>query len=145
MFYNLLNYYIEKKIFNKRLLVRKRLVNDLHEQEDLIKKHQIDDKATSIFDNTDIERIHSQISVIKERIAVDDSYSKVVNYFQHDEKRRYVVNQNFMKYIDAINYLYKTSAISVSVGIYTAPDHVYIIINEVKNFFNELEEALAIK
>jgi hypothetical protein len=85
------------------------------------------------------------MEMIKSRISVDDSYTKITNYFQRDEKRRYMINQNFMRYLNAVDYLYKTSSISVNAGIYTAPDNVYRIINEVEASFVELERTLVLK
>ncbi len=145
MLYKLLNYYTEKKIFSKRLLVRKCLVRDLHEQEAVIQKQMDGDKATNLVYGDESDGIKANIQIIKERISVDDSYTKAANYFQHDAKRKYIVNQNYLKYLNAIDYLYKTSAVSVGAGIYTAPEQVYKIINDVRGFFNELENTLAIK
>ena len=50
-----------------------------------------------------------------------------------------------MRYLNAVDYLYKTSSISVNAGIYTAPDNVYRIINEVEASFVELERTLVLK
>ena len=143
--YKILNYFLEKRISDKRVNVRKLLANDLREQEDLAQKQKSGDKTTNLVYGSESETIEENIQMIKERISVDDSYAKLINYFQNDAKRKYMINQNYLKFLDALTYLYKTSSIAVSAGIYSAPEKIYRILKDVKVSFQELEKSLALK
>ena len=80
-----------------------------------------------------------------ERLKVFRNYTLLYKYFENDQKRLYMVNSNYLKFLKAIIFLYQTSQSSVSVGILTAPSKIYDTINAVQKIFEETVNSLGIK
>lgn len=77
-----------------------------------------------------------------QRLEADKKYLLLIEYFKKDGKRRYMINRNYIKYLKAIIYLYSTSSNSVRMGVITAPQEIYRIINSVQKSFEDLINRL---
>lgn len=138
MFYKIANYFLEKKITKLRLTIKKLLVNDLKEQKKLILKIKAKDEATCLVYGDRTEGIEKNIQTILNRLEIEDQYVLLFGYLKDDTKRKYIINNNFYKFLEAIKFLYSTSSISTNSGYLTAPGRVYYAISAVEDCFNEL-------
>jgi len=135
-----------KKVDKIRPIGVRFLGNALNQQEDLLVKikggKEIAVNTTYGSDTTPIEK---NIEVIRSRINVDKQYAALLVYFNSDQKRSYMVNRNYLNYLRAIIFLYQTSKLSVSAGVYTAPAEIYQTITLVQESFKEMVASLSHK
>jgi hypothetical protein len=117
MLYRFLNKIIENKIEKLRPMARKFLKHDLS---------------------------GPSKEAASERLGVDGKYLLLADYFKRDQKRKYMVNRNYLNFLKAIIYLYKNSSASIRAGIFMAPPEVYSAINSVQKSFDETVAALNI-
>lgn len=89
----------------------------------------------------DIEKNDSE--VVAERLKVVRNYVLLHKYFEIDQKRLFMINRNYLNFLKAIIFLYKTSHASVSVGVLTAPTEVYHTISVVQDSFKELAKSFS--
>lgn len=80
-----------------------------------------------------------------DRLIVDRKWAQLINHFASDNKRKYMINRNYVNFLKAIIYLYQTSFASIQAGVLMAPTEVYTVINSVKKSFDEATVALGIK
>ena len=118
MFYKFLNKRVSKKISKLHSVVAKYLSDD-------VKKN--DDK------------------VISERLKVFRNHALLHKYFEADKKRLYIINRNYLNFLKAIMFLYKTSKHSVSLGVHTAPKEIYHTITAVQESFSDVTKSLSLK
>lgn len=118
MLYKILNNIIESKIKKLRPIAIKYLSNDL-------------------------EGLGSQVA--SDRLTVDRKWIQLINHFTSDNKRKYMINKNYLNFLKAIIYLYQTSSISTRAGVLMAPTEVYDVINSVKKSFDDATADLGIK
>jgi hypothetical protein len=118
MFYKFLNRRINNKISKLHPIAMKYLGDDLENN---------DDKA------------------IVERLKVIKRHAVLRKYFETDQKRLYMVNKNYLNFLKAIMFLYRTSRASVSAGTFIAPTKVYHTIIAVQDSFRETVESLSLK
>lgn len=102
-----------------------------------IMRHDRDDILTDL---GDVESINKNIDTVVRRLRVEKQYVMLVEQFNDDPKRKYMINYNFHKYLEAIKYLYHTSDINTKAGILTAASEVYSVINGTEKCFTELSE-----
>lgn len=95
------------------------------------------------FLSNDIEGPGAEASA--DRLEVDKKYILLINHFGSDNKRKYMINRNYLNFLKAIIYLYKTSSDSIRIGVFMAPAEVYSTINFVKKSFDEATTRLGIK
>jgi len=70
-----------------------------------------------------------------ERLKVFRNYTLLYKHFENDQKRLYMLNNNYLKFLKAVIFLYQTSQASAS--ILTAPSEIYSTINTVQKSFEE--------
>lgn len=75
---------------------------------------------------------------VARRLKVFSNYALLKRHFEKDEKSVYMINKNYRSFLKAIIFLYRTSQMSVSVGILNAPTGIYQTINDVEASFEEL-------
>ncbi|MEK7653803.1 MAG: hypothetical protein AAB345_00785 [Patescibacteria group bacterium] len=118
MLYKILNKFVEKKIAKIRPIAVKFLNDNMDEYS----------KKGSL-----------------ERLEVDAQYSRLITYFADDQKRRHMINRNYINFLHAIVYLYSTSGSAIILGQLTAPAEIYHVINSVKKSFDETIRVFNIK
>ena len=139
MIYKILNKRLEKKIDTLLPKVGNVLHKDIDEQNILLDRLKRGEKIASMF--ADKERIKEAKQTINQRLDVFSDYKILHTHLKNDQKRRYMINSNFYKFLKALEYLYKTSNLSVQTGQLTAPNEVYFAVNAVmKSFFELIEE-----
>jgi thiamine kinase-like enzyme len=117
MFYKFLNRRISDKISELHPIAINYLSDD-------IKKN--DDKA------------------LADRLKVVRNHALLHKHFEADQKRLYMINRNYLNFLKAIIFLYRTSQVSVSAGVLTAPAEFYHTISAVQNSFEELTRSLSL-
>jgi|SRR3989344_7465704 len=80
-----------------------------------------------------------------DRLIIDKKWAQLINHFASDNKRKYMVNRNYLNFLKAIIYLYQTSSISTQAGVLMASTEVYQVISSVKKSFEEATASLGIK
>ena len=80
-----------------------------------------------------------------DRLVVDRKWAQLINHFASDNKRKYMINRNYVNFLKAIIYLYQTSSTSTQVGVLMAPTEVYQVISSVKKSFEEATASLSSK
>jgi hypothetical protein len=80
-----------------------------------------------------------------DRLVVDIRWAQLINHFSSDNKRKYMINRNYVNFLKAIIYLYQTSSTSIQAGVLMAPAEVYNIISSVKKSFEDATTSLGIK
>ena len=79
---------------------------------------------------------------VAERLKVFRNYALLHKHFETDQKRLYMVNRNYLNFLKAIIFLYRTSKVSVSAGVLTAPAEIYHTITAVQESFGEMIKSL---
>ncbi|KKS84896.1 MAG: hypothetical protein UV60_C0013G0013 [Parcubacteria group bacterium GW2011_GWA2_43_11] len=118
MFYKFLNRRVSDKISELHPIAVKYLSDDIEKN---------DDKA------------------ITERLKVIRNHALLHKHFETDQKRLYMINRNYLNFLKAIVFLYRTSQVSVSAGVLNAPTEVYHTIIAVQDSFREATESLSLK
>ena len=80
-----------------------------------------------------------------ERLKVFRNYTLLYKHFESDQKRLYMINNNYLKFLKAIIFLYQTSRVSISAGILTAPSKFYSTIHTVQESFEYSINSLNLK
>lgn len=83
--------------------------------------------------------------VVSERFDVTQDYALLHRHFEGDQKRLYMINKNYVHFLRAIVFLYKTSQLSVASGVMAAPANIYQVINAVQDSFKEMTQSLSLK
>jgi len=91
----------------------------------------------------DIERNNDE--VVAERLKVVRHHALLHKHFEADYKRLYMINRNYLNFLKAIVFLYRTSNASVSAGVIIAPTEVYHTITSVQDSFNTATKSLSLK
>ncbi len=91
----------------------------------------------------DLEK--SDNETIAERIKVFRNYTLLHKHFETDQKRLYMINRNYLNFLKAILFLYRTSQTSVSAGVLVAPPEIYHTINAAQESFEEATKSLSVK
>lgn len=115
MFYKFLNKRISSKIFEFHPRAIKYLSDDLEKS---------DNETTA------------------ERLMVFNDYVLLHKHFETDQKRLYMINRNYLNFLKAIIFIYRTSQVSVSTGVLTAPAKIYQTINAVQKSFKEVAKSI---
>lgn len=118
MFYKFLNRRISEKVSELHPIVMKYLSDDIEKN---------DGKA------------------VVERLKVVRNYALLHKHFETDQKRLYMINRNYLNFLKAIIYLYKTSNVAVSAGVLIAPAKIYRTIISVQDSFEEAINSLNLK
>lgn len=118
MFYKFLNRRISDKISELHPIAVKYLSDDIEKNDD---------------------------KVVAERLKVVRNHALLHKHFEADQKRLYMINRNYLNFLKAIVFLYRTSQASVSAGVFTAPVEVYHTIVAVQESFNEATKSLSLK
>ncbi len=84
----------------------------------------------------DVDKPNNEVTL--ERLEVNSNYIRLIEYFKSDQKRRYMINSNYLNYLKALIYLYSSSSMSVAAGIYSPPPNVLYVINSTQKTFVEL-------
>lgn len=137
MFYKILNYFLETKISKLRPIIKKMLNLDLHEEEKLLEREKDKTDVVAI-DLVDVDDVNKRIALTRKRLQIDDKYIILIEHFKNESKRKYMMNQNYYKYLEALKYLYTTSDVMVKAGVLTAPAEIYFTINEVEKSIDDL-------
>lgn len=146
MLYRILNKITKSRVDKIRPVGVSFLTRDLKQQEDLLEKiKEGKDQAVGLTHGSDTTRVTDTIKTIEDRIKIDRQYIALLKYFSSDQKRLYMMNRNYLNFLKAIIFLYKTSQASVSVGVLTAPAEVYHTINAVQDSFKELTKSLPLE
>jgi hypothetical protein len=82
---------------------------------------------------------------VAERLKVVRNHTLLHKHFEADQKRLYMINRNYLNFLEAIVFLYRTSQASISAGVLTAPAEVYQTIVAVQDSFREATESLSLK
>ena len=82
---------------------------------------------------------------VAERLKVVRNHALLHKHFETDQKRLYMINRNYLNFLKAIIYLYRTSNVAVSAGVLMAPAKIYHTITAVQDSFTEATEALSFK
>jgi hypothetical protein len=137
MLYRALNHSLGKKISKLRPIIKNILNGDLKNEEKLLERKN--DKTDVVAqDSINVDDVNKRIETIKKRLQTEKKYIIVVDHFRNDIKRKYMINQNYYKYLEALKYLYATSDIMVRAAVLTAPSEVYFAINEVEKSIDDL-------
>ena len=80
-----------------------------------------------------------------DRLIVDRKWAQLLNHFASNNKRKYMINRNYLNFLKAMTYLYQTSSMSIRSGALMAPTEVYSVINSVKKSFDDATASLGIK
>ncbi len=118
MFYGLLNRRISDKISKLHPIAMKYLSDDIERNDD---------------------------EAVAERLKVVRNHALLHKHFEADQKRLYMINRNYLNFLKAIIFLYRTSEVSVSAGIHTAPAEIYHTITAVQESFSEATKSLSLK
>ena len=118
MFYKFLNRRISDKVSEVHPIAVKYLSNDIEKNDD---------------------------ETIAERLRVIRNHALLHEHFEADQKRLYMINRNYLNFLKAIIFLYRTSQVSVSAGVITAPTEVYQNIIAVQDLFREATKSLSLK
>jgi len=140
MFFRVKNYFFERKIEKYNAAANRFLLKDLLEQKELMERLNLKDKNDGVLKYLDKDFIQETIETIEKRLKVTNRYSILLYMFRTDQKRRYMVNHNFFKFLKAIQYLYINSGVTHSGGVSLAPSGVYYAINKVEEAFDELTD-----
>lgn len=76
------------------------------------------------------------------RLRVFHDYALLHKHFETDQKRLYMINRNYLDFLKAIIFIYRTSRVSVSAGVLTAPAEIYHTINAVQKSFKEVVKSI---
>ncbi len=118
MIYKILNKIIESKIEKLRPIVIKYLSNDLE---------------------------GPCSGVASDRLVVDRKWTQLINHFASYNKRKYMINRNYVNFLKAIIYLYQTSSTSTQAGVLMAPMEIYQVVSSVKKSFDDITASIGIK
>ncbi len=92
--------------------------------------------------SNDLEKNYDE--AVAERLRVFRNYALLYKRFETDQKRLYMINRNYLSFLKAIIFLYRTSQASVSAGVLTAPEEIYRTINAVNESFQVATESLSL-
>jgi len=132
------NRFLEKKIRKRRPVFRGLFTRDLRELEETKQKIREKDEIASIF--ADIDDVNEAIDTIKNRLKIEEQYVILVDHLRDDPVRKYMINNNFYKYLEANIYLCQSAKASIMAGDLTAPPEIYYAIHEIEKCFAEVIE-----
>lgn len=141
MLYWIANHFLEKKISRLRPVVRKLLKKDKEERGETLQriKNRIDKVVQAIY-SSDTKDVEKSIDTINARQQIEKLYILLNDHLRNDQKRRYILNVNYCGYLEALKYLYSTSSIAVSAGVFMAPPEIYLTLNKVQKTFTDLAD-----
>ncbi len=146
MLHRILNQIVKQKVDRVRPVCVSLLTKDLVQQQALLGSIQVGKiEAVALMYGSDTQSVTGDIEAIKGRLKVDKQYDELSAYFATDYRRLYMVNRNYLKFLQAIVYLYRTGRSSISAGVPTASAEIYLGISATQKSFDEIIRLLALE
>lgn len=143
MLKRLISWHYENKIDALRPKFLRMLKKDFEEWQKTLQKIESGDEITTIV-HPDSDRAIETLAVIQKRMDMDKKYIHLKGLCARDVTRRYMINSNYLKYIQAIIWLYQMSDAAVRAGQQIPNTDAFLVLQEVEKSFDILLMAASL-
>lgn len=137
MLKRLISWHYENKIDALRPKFLRMLKRDYEEWQKTLQKIEAGDEITTIV-HSNSDRAVETLAVIQKRMDMDKKYIHLKGLFARDVIRRYMINSNYLKYMQTVIWLNQMSNAAVQAGQQMPNTDAFLILQEVEKSFDVL-------
>ncbi len=143
MLTRLINWHYENKIEALRPKFLRMLKKDREEWEKTLQKIESGDEITTIV-HPNSDKALETLAIIQKRIDMDKKYIHLRGLAVKDITRRYMINSNYLKYMQTLIWIYQMSNAAVRAGEQMPLTDAFLVLQEVEKSFDVLLMAASL-
>lgn len=92
-----------------------------------------------ILAHTDTEMIKESLNIANKRLSMDRKYIYLRGLFAREVIRRYMINSNYLKYIQTVLKLSELANIALISGTLFTDTDIFIILQKIESSFDSID------